>query len=212
MVSPQRRRNSGPRTPRISKVERQRQILAHARHLILSQGYAATTLEAVAAAARLDEAVVRRYYPNEPALLAAVIAESGSAALERWQAEAAAPTDPLTRLHNLAEQFFTAARDAGGEFRFFHCALLENADAVVMAQLREFYLGVETLLAGVIAEGQQTGVFRRPLDPRVGAWELIRSTLGYALTVPLDIPLYAEPDHLQQAIDCVLHCLLKTDV
>jgi AcrR family transcriptional regulator len=193
-------------------VERQRQILAHARHLFLTEGYAATTLEAVAAAARIDEAVLQRSYPDKPALLAAVIADFCSAALARWQAEATAPTDPLTRLHDLAEQFLSSASDAAGEFRFFQCTLLDSPDTAVVGQLREFYLGVETLLAGVIAEGQQSGVFRRPLDPRIGAWELIRTTLGYALTLPLDIPLYAEPDHLQQAIDCVLHCLLKTDV
>jgi hypothetical protein len=68
------------------------------------------------------------------------------------------------------------------------------------------------LLAKVIADGQQTGVFRRPLDPRVGAWELIRTALGYTLTMPLDLPLYREPDYLARAIECMLHCLLKTDV
>ena len=47
--------------------------------------------------------------------------------------------------------------------------------------LRSFYLDSEALLAQVITEGQQAGVFRRELDPRVGAWELIRSALGYTL-------------------------------
>jgi hypothetical protein len=68
------------------------------------------------------------------------------------------------------------------------------------------------VLTGIIAEGQQTGVFRRSLDPRVGAWELIRSALGYTLTLPLGIPLDDETDYLPQAIECLLHCLLKTDV
>ena len=85
-------------------------------------------------------------------------------------------------------------------------------DEEIAACLRSFYLENETLLAQVIAEGQQTGVFRRSLDPRIGAWELIRTALGYSLTLPLGIPLYQEPDHLPHAIDCLLHCLLKTDV
>jgi len=55
-------------------------------------------------------------------------------------------------------------------------------------------------------------VFRRSLDPRVGAWELIRAGLGYSLTRPLNIPLYDEPDYMPRALDCLLHCLLKTDV
>ena len=55
-------------------------------------------------------------------------------------------------------------------------------------------------------------MFRRNLDPRVGAWELIRTALGYTLTLPLGIPLYEEPDYLTRAVECLLHCLLKTDV
>jgi hypothetical protein len=78
--------------------------------------------------------------------------------------------------------------------------------------VRSFYLDAETLLAELIAEGQQAGVFRRSLDPRVGAWEVIRTGLGYTLTLPLGVPLYQEPGYLPQAIDCLLHCLLKTDV
>ena len=70
----------------------------------------------------------------------------------------------------------------------------------------------ERLLAHIISEGQQTGVFRRSLDPRVGAWELIRTALGYTLTLPLGPPIYAEPDYVPRAIECLLHCLLKTDV
>ena len=70
----------------------------------------------------------------------------------------------------------------------------------------------ETLLAGIIGEGQHSGVFRRNLDPRVGAWELIRTALGYTLTLPLGLPLYAEPNYLPAAIECLLHCLLKTDI
>ena len=42
--------------------------------------------------------------------------------------------------------------------------------------------------------------------------ELIRTALGYTLTLPLGLPLYSEPDYLARAIECMLHCLLKTDV
>jgi AcrR family transcriptional regulator len=211
MVSPERRRKEGSGTPRIGKGERKRQILSHARRLFLTQGYSATTMDDVAAAAEVSDAVLRRYFPDPAALFAAMLVEVRSGILDRWEAEAAAQTDPLAKLHTLAEQLHTAARDVP-EFRIFHRALLDTPEEAMAAPLRDFYLAVEALIAGVIAEGQQSGVFRRPLDPRVGAWELIRTALGYALTVPLNIPLHGEADHLAQAIDCMLHCLLKTDV
>jgi hypothetical protein len=93
-----------------------------------------------------------------------------------------------------------------------HRTLVETDDEEIVACLRAFYLDSEALLAQVIDEGQQSGVFRRSLDPRVGAWELIRTALGYTLTLPLGIPLYAEPDYLARALECLLHGLLKTDV
>lgn len=52
-------------------------------------------------------------------------------------------------------------------------SLLETQDAEVASFLRAFYLDCETLLAQVIAEGQQGGQFRSGLDPRVGAWDII---------------------------------------
>ena len=89
---------------------------------------------------------------------------------------------------------------------------MESDDEEIQSFLRSFYLDIEALIAQIIAEGQQSGVFRRTLDPRVGAWEMIRSGLGYTLTQPLGIPLYTESDYMNHAIECLLHCLLKTDV
>jgi hypothetical protein len=93
-----------------------------------------------------------------------------------------------------------------------HRTLMETDDEEIQSFLRSFYLDSEALIARIIAEGQQSGVFRRTLDPRVGAWEMIRSGLGYTLTQPLGIPLYGEADYMNHAIECLLHCLLKTDV
>ncbi len=93
-----------------------------------------------------------------------------------------------------------------------HRTLVETDDPEIAAFLREFYLDNESLLAQIVQDGQQSGVFRRSLDPRVGAWELIRTALAYTLTLPLGIPIYTEPDYLPKAVDCLLHCLLKTDV
>ena len=115
-------------------------------------------------------------------------------------------------MHAIADGYLGSTRRHAVEFRILHRALVETDDEEVVALLRSFYLDSEALLARVIAEGQQSGVFRRSLDPRVGAWELIRTALGYTLTLPLGVPLYDEPNYLPRAIDCLLHCLLKTDV
>ena len=213
MSVPDRRRAETPKsTGRMRKAERKRQLLEHAKQLFVSHGYQNTTTEKIAEAAGVSEPVLYRHFANKKALFLEVLEEIRAATLTRWRTETAELTDPLAKLHAIADMYLGTTREQAREFRIMHRTLVETDDAEIMALLRSFYLDSEALLAAIIQEGQQTGVFRRPLDPRLGAWELIRTALGYTLTLPLDIPLYHEADHLPQAVDCLLHCLLKTDV
>jgi AcrR family transcriptional regulator len=194
------------------KLDRRRQLLAHAKSLFATLGYAHTTTEKIARAAGVSEPVLYRHFENKKALFLEVLHEVRAATVNRWQAETAGLTDPLAKLHVIADMYLGSTREHAVEFRVMHRGLIETDDEEILTAMRAFYLDSETLLAQVISEGQQSGVFRRSLDPRVGAWELIRTALGYTLTLPLGLPVYQEPDYLPRAIDCLLHCLLKTDV
>ena len=213
MTAPQRSRDEASKgAARLRKAERKRQLLAHAKQLFVKHGYQDTTTEKIAGAAGVSEPVLYRHFESKKALFLEVLQEIRAATLHRWNAATAAIADPLAKLHAIADMYLGSTREHAVEFRIMHRTLIESDDAEIAAQLRSFYLDSEGMLAHVIAEGQQTGVFRRSLDPRVGAWELIRTALGYTLTLPLGIPLYQEPDYLPRAIDCLLQCLLKTDV
>ena len=213
MTSPQRRRDNAARaTPRLTKAERKRQLLAHAKNLFVTQGYHATTTEKIAQAAGVSEPVLYRHFESKKALFLEVLEEIRAATLERWRADTSSVADPLAQLHAIADMYLGSTREHAVEYRIMHRTLVETDDEEIVALLRSFYLDSETLLATIIAEGQQAGVFRRSLDPRVGAWEMIRTALGYTLTLPLGVPLFAEENYIPQAIDCLLHCLLKTDV
>jgi AcrR family transcriptional regulator len=206
------RRDGAPKAARLSRAERKRQLLAHAKQLFVTLGYRETTTEKIAAAAGVTEPVLYRHFDSKKALFLEVLHEIRRATLERWHAETAVLADPLAKLHAVMELYLGATRERALEFRIMHRTLVESDDDEIVAALRSFYLDSEALLARIIAEGQQTGVFRRSLEPRVGAWEMIRTALGYTLTLPLGVPLYAEADYIPRAIDCLLHCLLKTDV
>jgi AcrR family transcriptional regulator len=202
MTAPQRRRTS---------VERKRQILGHARRLFAVQGYSATTLEQVADAAEVNSTVLARHFSDKKSLLLGILDELRHAAVERWPVDQNA-ADPLARLHTLTEISLDLMRTHAEHVRVVHRLLIEEVDPEASGVLRSFLQESEGFLSRIIVEGQQSGVFRRSLDPRVGAWELIRSALGYSLTQPLGVPLYNEPDYVARALDCLLHCLLKTDV
>ena len=212
MSAPSRRTSDATPAPRLRKAERKRQLLACAKQLFVSHGYQATTTEKIAQAAGVTEPVLYRHFESKKALFLEVLREVREATLLRWRDETTALADPLAKLHAIADIYLGSTKVHAVEFRIMHRTLVETDDEEVVASLRSFYLDSETLLAQVIAEGQQAGVFRRSLDPRVGAWELIRSALAYTLTLPLGIPLYEEAEYLPRAIDCMLQCLLKTDV
>jgi AcrR family transcriptional regulator len=212
MTAPQRRRPDAKPAPRMRKAERKRQLLACAKQLFVTHGYQATTTAMIAKAAGVSEPVLYRHFDSKKTLFLEVLREVREATLTRWNVETANLADPLAKLHGIVDMYLGTTREHALEFRIMHRTLFETDDEEVVAFLRSFYLDSEALLAAIISEGQQAGVFRRPLDPRIGAWELIRSALGYTLTLPLGVPLYAEPDHLPRAVDCMLQCLLKTDV
>jgi AcrR family transcriptional regulator len=213
MSAPQRRRADDAKpTGRLRKAERKRQLLAHAKQLFVTLGYQGTTTQKIAEAAGVTEPVLYRHFESKKALFLEVLEEIRAATVKRWHADTAQISDPLARLHAIADLYLGSTREHALEFRIMHRTLIETDEQEIAALLRAFYLDSEALLAQIISEGQQSGVFRRNLDPRVGAWELIRTALGYTLTLPLDVPLYQEPDYLTRAIECLLHCLLKTDV
>jgi AcrR family transcriptional regulator len=197
MTKSVRRRRAEPRKPtrRLPQADRKRELLTHAKQLFLSLGYHATTTEKIAQAADVTEPVLYRHFDDKKALFLEVLREIRETALLSWQGELARQADPLAKLHAIAGAYLGSTREHAAEFRVLHRSVLETQDAEVASFLRAFYLDCETLLAHVIAEGQQGGQFRSGLDPRVGAWEVIRTALAYTLTLPLGIPLYEEPDY-----------------
>ncbi len=211
MTAPQRRRAESA-SPRMRKADRKRQLLEQSKQLFVTHGYQNTTTEKIARAAGVSEPVLYRHFESKKALFLEVLEEIRAATLNRWRAETADLTDPLAKLNRIADLYLGSTREHALEFRIMHRTLIETDDAEIAAFLRSFYLDSEAVLAQVISEGQQAGIFRRTLDPRVGAWEIIRTALGYTLTLPLGIPLYEEPDYVARAVECLLHCLLKTDV
>jgi AcrR family transcriptional regulator len=208
MTVPQDRGQTGPRARR---AERRQQLLTQARTLFATQGYAATTPAQIAEAAGLSEAVFFRYYPAKVDLFRDLLDDLLAGTLSVWRDETEELADPQARLLALGERYVASVRADAVTLRGIARALLE-AEAEVQAEAEAFALAWEEFLAGLITQGQQTGVFRRSLDARVGAWQLMHAALGRVLTQSLRLALHERDDYASQAIQCAVHCLLKTDV
>src|SRR6266480_2719091 len=96
-VSRPRRADPARAAPRMRKADRK--LLTHAKQLFVTLGYQATTTEKIARAAGVTEPVLYRHFENKRALFLEVLQEIRAATLTRWQAETAAPSDPLAKLH-----------------------------------------------------------------------------------------------------------------
>jgi AcrR family transcriptional regulator len=211
MTAPNRRTDAAGGAARRTRGERRRELLALARRLFAEQGYPETTVESIAEAAGVTLAAFHRHFKDKPALLEGILQETRAAVQDAWRAASAEVTDPLARLHALADLFLASLRPLAEERRIIQRCLADG-DEEAAEPLRTFFLDGETMLVGLLSDGQQSGVFRRSLDPRVGAWQLLQAALGFLLTQPLDAPLFAEADYMHRAVDCLLHGLLKTDV
>lgn len=202
-----RRRDTVKSTARMRKADRRRQLMQHAKPLFVTLGYQHTTTEKIAQAAGVTEPVLYRHFSSKKDLFLEVLDDIRLATIHHWESETAQIADPLKRLHAIVDLYLGSTREHALEFQLMHRSLVETDDPDIADCLRTFYLDSERMLAAVIREGQASGVFRKDLDARVGAWELIRTALGYTLTLPLGIPIYSERDYLPRAIACVLKCL-----
>jgi AcrR family transcriptional regulator len=84
-------------------------IVTSATGLFLKDGYAATTMEAVAAASGVSKRTLYKYHADKPALLRAVVAAMISAWRPPFDAEAADPADVAGSLLRLARRMLDVA-------------------------------------------------------------------------------------------------------
>src|SRR5581483_10629051 len=154
------RRSSRPSSSvRMRRADRKEQLLTLAKQLFVRLGYVNTTTEKIARAAGITEPVLYRHFKSKKALFLEVLREIRESTHDRWQMGIAHLTDPLAKIHAIADMYFGCSREHALEFRIMHRTLVECEDDEIRAQVRAFYLGSEKLLSKIIADGQQTGVF-----------------------------------------------------
>ena len=209
---PSRRKQSGdgPR-PRVSPAERRRQILAAARTLFRSRGYADTTPEAIAEAAGVRPASVAWHFPAKADLFAGLYEEFHAAAFT--PPEDGPGADTLQFWLGLPARFDKVAKAYRDVVGLVLRGLAEGSDADLTAAIGAGLGRTADALVGLIRAGQAAGMVRRGIDPSRAAWEWVRWLFGGLLLKPTDAgPAPADDDLPPQPADCLLHGLLKTDV
>src|SRR5262249_46436161 len=150
--APQRRRADGPKTSRMRRADRKRQLLQHAKQLFVTLGYQNTTTEKIARASGVSEPVLYRHFSSKKALFLEVLQEIRVATLTRWYSETAKLSDPMAKLLAISDIYLGSTREHALEYQIMHRTLVETHDEEIAAFLRQYYLDSETILARVIRE------------------------------------------------------------
>ncbi len=103
-LAPQRRSRGG-RPPRHEAEEAGTRIIDTATRLFASQGFAATSVEQVAASCGAGKDTIYRRFPSKVALFEAVVDQARARAVEPLQGVALEGRDTLERLKNLLRSF-----------------------------------------------------------------------------------------------------------
>jgi AcrR family transcriptional regulator len=176
-VSRRSSRTSASTTGRPRSAEAQRAVLNAARQLFEDGGYAATTIEAVAAHSGVAKTTIYRWWPNRASLLVEVLAEIHTAAVPL-----PAGGDPLRALLG---ELRDAAEAMNGSTGKLLTALLGEAqhDPEVNAELLEgLFHPRRAGTARVIRRAQEEGAIRPDVPPDVAA-DLLFGPLFYRMLV-----------------------------
>lgn len=187
---------------------RKQQWLALARTLIAERGFTAATRTVLAKAAGVTVAELTRSFPDNAALLRAVLDDLRDETFPTPDAMDDLPDDAAGRLVSWLDRVRSLASRPTAGARLLTRALLELAQpddrAEVLARLLEW----SEPLVRMLQAGQQAGVVRRPLDASSAAWELMQAIVGLSLTGPHQRPSGTAP----APFDSLLYGVLKVDV
>jgi AcrR family transcriptional regulator len=140
-----------PSRSRLPRAERERQMLETARALFAERGYAAVTMDEVAAAVGVTKPLLYTYFGNKDRLYLACMRPAGDALLETVVAAIEATDTPPAALRAGIHAFF-AFLDADGEaWRVLHDETLPAGGEIAL-RVSEYRARMEALVTAALQQ------------------------------------------------------------
>src|SRR5262245_44593321 len=147
-----------PRNP-----DADRAVLNAASELLEERGYAAATIEEIAARSGVAKTTIYRRWPNRPAIVVELLLHVA--------ARAAPPShpgeEPRRALHRELHRVAVAAEGLGGRILIALLGEAEREPELREALVQGLFTPRRKATAAVVEHGQQTGVFRSGIPPLV---------------------------------------------
>jgi AcrR family transcriptional regulator len=159
--------------------ERRTELLEAALQVFSSKGYRNTRLEEVAEAAGVTKGTIYHYFENKEALLVGVIEHSQALAFGRAEEvlrDVELPASARIRLL-VRKVFFDADHARRPMVSLLLRGVAHEVPQAHQRWLRDGPVWLWTVIAQLVAEGQQRGEFRQDADGEVGARLLVSGLL-----------------------------------
>jgi AcrR family transcriptional regulator len=193
---------------RLPANERRQSILDAALTVLSAEGYAGTTTARVAQHVGISEPILYRHFSSKRALLRALLDEIITRMLGAFQELIKEETGPVKALRLICHAYPKLSERYQREFRIINQTLVQTDDPKTRQMLADHYRAYHAFLEKLIAQSQQSGVFRRDIPASVGAWHIIQAALGYLMTQNIR-PAYSSKD-FASLTTAILDGLMKT--
>ena len=149
--------------------------------LFARNGYEATTTAAIAVAAGVTEPILYRHFKSKQELFVAIVKAVSAQTMEHWQSLIADAKNPADQIRKVCAQMPKHMSHLADAYHVLHGALSTSRDKKVLAVMKEHYVQIEKFFGKLIADGQKSGQFRKNVQPRAAAGQLIMTGIGYGM-------------------------------
>jgi len=203
-----------PSDPRTN--EKRERILRAALEVCAQRGVAAARMEEIAARAGVSKGTLYRFFESKEDLLLATILASYERGRMYVDADLQAARDPRDLLARLCNGLTDVLVQVGAHARVHYqawgiTASTPASEAKLLAFMRAFHAERDQMIEDLIRAGQDAGLFRRDVQPRVVADAVTALLSGFIYRATFD-PRAASREALRACFDSLVRGFLEQPV
>jgi AcrR family transcriptional regulator len=193
--------------------EKRDRILRAALEVCAQRGVAAARMEEIAARAGVSKGTLYRFFESKEDLLLATILASYEQGLKHVDADLQAARDPRDLLARLCNGLTDVLVQVGAHARVHYqawgiTASTPASEAKLLGFLRAFHAERDQMIENLVRAGQDAGVFRRDVQPRVVADAVTALLSGFIYRATFD-PRAASREALRACFDSLVRGFLE---
>jgi AcrR family transcriptional regulator len=159
-------------------------ILDAAERLFAEQGYAATTIKQIGAAAGVNSALLYYYYDSKETLYHELLSERIGELIQKGMSTMSLGGEPEDTVKALVARQSELLREHPNLPRLIMRELVDHQASHAQEQVSQIAATVFRGLCEIIRQGQRSGAFRADLDPRFAAISTIAQVVYFAVARP----------------------------